>query len=127
MRQKLIGVVVVAAISILFCLACLFLVSHVVGRMEVLSMEAQDFADADQNDRAIEKMTQLAGEWEKYRPFLEMLISHNEMHTVVDRYVEAGVNLKRGSMDDYYRSMALLEESLGHIRQQQRVRWGNVL
>jgi hypothetical protein len=127
MRAKLIGVIVVTAVSILFCLACLILVNHVVGKMEELSMEAQDFVDQGNTEQGIETMAQLAGEWEKYETFLEMMISHIEMHTVVDRYVEAGVYLTRGSLDDFYKSMALLQESLKHIENQQRVRWGNVL
>jgi hypothetical protein len=127
MRNKLIGVLVVAAVSIAFGVTCLMLVSHVVGQMEVLSMEAQDLVDQGKTDLATEKMVQLAGEWEKFRPFLEMLISHDEMHTVVDRYVEAGVNLERNHLDDFYKSMALLQESLRHILNQEQVRWGNVL
>ena len=127
MRKKLIGVLVVAAVSIVFGLICLMLVSHVVERMETISMEAQALVDQGKPDLAKEKMVQLAGEWEKFRPFLEMLISHNEMHTVVDRYVEAGVNLERDHLDDFYNAMALLQESLRHILNQEQVRWGNVL
>ena len=115
MRKKLIWVLVMAAISIAFGITCLILVSHVVGQMEALSMEAQALVDQGNNDLASEKMVQLAGEWEKFRPFLEMLISHNEMHTVVDRYVEAEINLQRNHLDDFYKSMALVQESLRHI------------
>ncbi len=127
MRRKLIGVAVVTAIAVAFCLACLVLVNHVIGRMEALSMEAQDFVERGQTREAAAKMTQLAEEWQRFRPFLEMLISHNEMHTVVDRYVEAQSHLMRGQMDDYFVSMATLQESLDHIRQQEQVRLGNVL
>lgn len=127
MRKKLIGVLVVAAVSIAFGITSLILVSHVVGEMETFSMEAQALVDQGKTDPAKEKMTQLATVWEKFRPFMEMLISHDEMHTVVDRYVEAGVNLERDQLDDFYKSMALLQESLRHILNQEQVRWGNVL
>jgi hypothetical protein len=49
------------------------------------------------------------------------------MHTVVERYTEASINLKRDHLDDYFKSMALLEEILDHIRDQEMVRWGNIL
>ena len=127
MRSKLIGVIAVAAVAIAFCLTCLIVVTHAVGQIEKLAMEAQDLADQGKTQEAVAKMTALASEWKRHRPFLEMLISHNEMHTVVERYVEAEACLKRGCLDDFYKSMALLQENLDHIRQQERIRWGNVL
>jgi hypothetical protein len=127
MRAKLIGVIAVAVVALSFSLTCMFVVTHAVGQMEKLSMEAQDLVDRGQTQEAVAKMTALASEWERHQPFLEMLISHNEMHTVVERYVEAEACLKRGCLDDYYKSMALLQENLDHIRQQERIRWGNVL
>ena len=72
-------------------------------------------------------MTQLATVWQRLQRFLEMLISHDDMHAVTERYTEAVVSLRRGHMDDYYKSMALLMEMLDHVRQQERVWWGNVL
>lgn len=127
MRKKLIGVLVVAAVSIAFGITSLILVSHVVGEMETFSMEAQALVDQGKTDPAKEKMTQLATVWEKFRPFMEMLISHDEMHTVVERYTEAEASLERSNLDDYYKSMALLQENLSHIRDQERIRWGSVL
>lgn len=127
MRSKLIGVIVVAVVAISFCVACLIVVNHTVGQMEKLSMEAQDLVDKGQTSEGIAKMTQLATEWKSHQSFLEMLISHTEMHTVVERYVEAEASLKRGRVDEFYKAMALLQENLDHIRQQQRVRWGNIL
>jgi len=127
MRAKLISVIAVAVVALAFSLTCMFVVTHAVGQMEKLSMEAQDLADRGQTQDAIAKMTALASEWERHQPFLEMLISHDEMHTVVERYTEAEINLQRDHLDDYYKSMALLMEMLGHIREQEKVRWGNVL
>ncbi len=127
MRAKLIGVIAVAVVALAFSLTCMFVVTHAVGQMEKLSMEAQDLVDRGQTQDAVAKMTALASEWERHQQFLEMLISHNEMHTVVERYVEAEACLKRGCLDDFYKSMALLQENLDHIRQQERIRWGNVL
>ena len=127
MRSKLIGVILVAAVAIAFCLTCLIVVNHAVGQIEKLAMEAQDLVDQGKNGEAVAKMAALAAEWKHHRPFLEMLISHNEMHTVVERYVEAEASLRRGNLDEFYESMALLQENLDHIRQQERVRWGNIL
>jgi len=127
MRAKLAGVLIAAAVALSLCLTCYFLVNHVADRTEDLAMQALDQVDQGRLEKARETMTQLASEWERYRPFLEMLISHDEMHTVVERYVEAEINLDRGHLDDYYRTMSLLREILRHIREQERVGWGNVL
>jgi hypothetical protein len=127
MRAKLIGVIAVAVVAVSFCLVCLFVVSHAVGQMEELSMEAQDLVEQGQIDEAVAKMTQLAVEWERHKQFLEIMISHDEMHEVVERYTEAEINLKRNRLDEYFQSMALLQEMLDHIREQEKVRWGNVL
>lgn len=127
MKAKLISVIVVAVLAVSFSLTCLFVVNHAVGRMDALSMDALDLVDRGQTGEALAKMTLLASEWKKYRPFLEMLISHDEMHTVVERYTEAEASLERSNLDDYYKSMALLQENLSHIRDQEMIRWGNVL
>ncbi len=127
MKSKLIGVIVVTVLAVSFSLTCLIVVNHAVGQMNALSMEALDLVDRGQTGEALAKMTLLASEWKKYRPFLEMLISHDEMHTVVERYTEAKASLERSNLDDFYKSMALLQENLSHLRDQEKVRWGNVL
>jgi hypothetical protein len=127
MRAKLIGVILVAVVAVSFSLTCLFVVQHAADQVEKLSMEAQDLVEQGKMEDGIAKMTQLASEWMRHQPFLEMLISHDEMHAVVERYTEAVINLRRDHLDDYFKSMALLEEMLDHIRDQERVRWGNVL
>jgi hypothetical protein len=127
MRKKLIGVIAVTIVAVAFCIGCLLAITHVVDRMEAMSMEAQDAADRGDTKAAIEWMARMATEWEKHRSFLETLISHDEMHTVAERYTEAEINLKRDHMDDFYKSMALLQEILEHIREQERVRLGNIL
>ena len=90
-------------------------------------MQAEDLVDRGQLEDAAAKMAQLASEWKRHQPFLEMLISHDEMHTVVERYTEAEISLRDGRLDDFSKSMSLLMEMLDHIREQERVRWGNVL
>ena len=127
MRAKLIGIIVVLVVAVGFSVTSFLVVSHAVGQVEDLAMQAEDMADQGQIEAAIEKMTQLATEWQRHQVFLEMLISHDDMHAVAERYTEAEVSLRRDHMDDYYKSMALLMEMLDHIRQQERVWWGNVL
>ncbi len=127
MRTKLIGVIVVLLVAVGFSITSFLVVSHAVGQVEDLAMQAEDMADQGQTEAALEKMTQLATEWQRHQRFLEMLISHDDMHAVTERYTEAVVSLRRGHMDDYYKSMALLMEMLDHVRQQERVWWGNVL
>ena len=90
-------------------------------------MRALDYVDQGQLDAAEESMTTLANVWAKYQPFLEMLISHDEMHNVAEHYIEAQIELKRNRLDDYYKTMALLQEMLSHIRKQESINWGNVL
>ena len=127
MRAKLIGVIVVLMVAVGFSITSFLVVSHAVGQMEELAMQAEDLADQGQIEATIEKMTQIATEWQRHQVFLEMLISHDDLHAVAERYTEAEVSLRRDHMDDYYKSMALLMEMLDHIRQQERVWWGNVL
>ncbi len=102
----------------------MFVVQHASEQVEKLSMEAQELAEQGRIEDAVAKMTQLASEWKRHQPFLEMLISHDEMHTVVERYTEAEAYLRRGRMDEFNSNMALLMEMLDHIRDQEAVRWG---
>lgn len=127
MRSKLFGVISVAVVAVSFALTCMFVVHHAVEQVEKLSMEAQELADQGKIEEVVAKMTQLASEWKRHQPFLEMLISHDEMQAVVERYTEAEVYLRRDELDEFYSNMALLMETLDHIREQETVRWGNVL
>ena len=127
MRSKLVGVIVVLVVAVSFSVACQAVVNHAAGNMEALSMEAQRLVDEGRKDDAVAKMVELATEWKRHQPFLEMLISHSEMYTVAEWYTEASIDLQRGQLDDYYKAMALLQEMLDHIREQERIRWGNIL
>jgi len=127
MRAKLIGVIVVLVVAVGFCITSFLVVGHAVEQVEALAMQAEDLADQGETEAAIEKMAQLATEWKRHQRFLEMLTSHDDMHSVIDRYTEATISLRRGQLDDFYKAMALLMEMLDHIRQQERVWWGNIL
>ena len=127
MRSKLVGVIAVTVVAVTFAIVCMLVVQHAAAQAEKYAMEAQDLVEQGLTEDAAAKMTQLASEWKRHQPFLEMLISHDEMHAVVERYTEATVSLRRDHLDDYFKSMALLQEMLDHIRDQERIRWGNVL
>lgn len=126
MRQKLIAAALVLVLSLSLCAASYFVVLRVLYQMEDISMQALELADHGDLEGARQQMTQMAYTWEKYISVLEMLTSHEDLHAVVEHYVEASANLQRGHLDDYYKTMALLGEMLKHIRDQESPRWSNL-
>jgi alpha-D-ribose 1-methylphosphonate 5-triphosphate diphosphatase PhnM len=126
MRTKLVSIAIVLVITLSFCLATLYVMHDVIDQAEDLTVQIIDHAEHSRLDMTEEKMIELTNLWERHRPFLEMLISHDDMHAVIERYVEATVSLKGEDLDDFYISMALLQEMLRHIREQEEVAWGNV-
>ena len=53
MRTKLIGVIVVLLVAVGFSITSFLVVSHAVGQVEDLAMQAEDMADQGQTEAAL--------------------------------------------------------------------------
>ncbi len=126
MRMKLLGIGIATALALALCLTCFLLVTHVTDQVEALSTQALGLVDQGRTEEAAHVMTRLVGEWSRYAPVLELIISHEEMNTVVERYLKAQSSLRHNQLDDFHKEMTLLREILRHVREQESIGWGNL-
>lgn len=126
MRFTLITICVALVLAIGVCLGCVSTIDRAIYEMQDISTLAIDFVNAGDNKTGAEQMVRLASKWEAYRPWLEVMTSHEDLHAVTEHYTEAAMNLERDHLDDFHKSMALLDESLKHIRDQEALTISNV-
>ena len=127
MKGTLISVGVTLFLSIAICFVSLFTVERAVYDMEDVCMQVIDVVEKGDISAGKEQMVVLAMTWERYQRWLTMLVPHQDIHNVSERYVEASVNLQREHFDDFHKSMALLEEALKHLRDQEPPSISNIL
>lgn len=127
MRATFISVVSVLAVSLFICIASMLTIDRAVYEMEDYCMRAIDAADAGDLDGAEQLMVGMATVWTHYTPYLEIISPHHDLHSVKELYVEAAINLQREHFDDYHKSMALLEEALLRLREEESLSLSNIL
>lgn len=126
MRVKLISTIVVLALSVALCLMSMHLVFSMLDEMEDYAAVILEKTDRDDREGARETLAQMAQKWQDAMPLLEALTPHEDLHDVTLQYVEATTNLESGDMDDFARSVSLLKESLGHLRDHESLSWSNL-
>lgn len=127
MRSTLICVIVVSVLVAALCGVSVWYVNRSVYDMEEIRMNALRLADHGQEGEALAEMVRLATLWEERSPLLEMMVNHEDLHSIASEIAEAETNLECDHMDDFNRSMTLLGEALHHIEQHERLRLANIL
>ena len=92
-----------------------------------MALMLMGYAEAEKYDEAQEIVTRMANQWQKALPVLSMLADHDDLHDVTERIVEGGVHLKYRHANDFYQSMALLDEALRHLRGNEDITISNLL
>lgn len=127
MRFTMILLCVALVLAIGVCAACQYTINRAVYQMQEITTLAIDYANIGDQESCAEQMVRLASKWEEHKPWLEIMTSHEDLHAVTEHYTEASMNLEREHYDDFYKSMALLDEALKHIRDQEALSISNIL
>lgn len=127
MRTMLIAALTVAIATTALCCWGVSYIDEATDELSDLAIELMHFAEAEDYEGAQDTITTMASQWAKRRPILEILTDHENLHTVTEHLVEGEVHLKHRNSNDFYRSMALLDEALRHIRDAEKLSPENLL
>lgn len=117
---------VVLALALGICFGGSAFIHGALDQVEELRMEALSRSDGEDIEGTMESLTKLAEVWSRYEPYLEMLTSHEDVHRVLEEVVSAKALYNREDIAQYEQSMALLGESIEHIRKHESVSLSNI-
>ncbi len=127
MRSTLISVIVVSVLVAVLLSVGVGYVHQTVYDMDEIRLSALRMADEGRKQEASAEMVRMASLWDERGPTLEMMVDHEDLHSISSEIAEAETNLECDHMDDFNRSMTLLGEALHHIEQHERLRLANIL
>jgi hypothetical protein len=116
----------VLAVSLALCLFSLFFQQRTLEGLDRMRSEAVSLINAGDRAGAEEKITQLADSFENRSKILEMIASHNDLHDAYLHIVGAKISLELRDLDDTSKELALLGETLSHLRQHEAFTISNI-
>lgn len=127
MRTMLIAALAVAIATGGLCCWGISYIDEATDELSDLAMQLMDHAAVENYEGAQETIVIMTNQWARSRPVLEMLTDHEDLHAVTEHLVQGQIHLKYRHANDFYQSMALLNESLRHMRDSERLSLANIL
>ena len=127
MKTMLISALAIAIATGIFCFWGISYIDEATDELSDLAMQLMDHAANENYSAASETITIMANQWERERPVLEILTDHEDLHAVTEHLVQGQIHLKHRHANDFYQSMALLIESLRHMRNAEEFSLANIL
>lgn len=127
MRTMLITALAVTLCTIGLCRWGVSTVDEVTDEMSDRALLLMQYAETEQFEQAEEIVTIMANEWQRALPVLGMITDHDDLHAVTECIAEGNVHLKFRHANDFYRTMALLDEALRHLRGNEDLTASNLL
>lgn len=126
MKRLTIITCVVLAVSLAICVASMWMLDRILDDAHTKVTEV--FVSMEQGDvtRAREGLVALATLWDEKADLLEMLCSHDDLHEVKERIIQAEICVEYTDMEDFYASVALIGEGIEHIRDQEALSLTNL-
>lgn len=126
MRKTLIVTLAVLAAAVAVCALSMHALNGAVDRANRLRSAAVLAEEENRISDAKAAMLELAEFWRRKASLLEMMASHDALHEVQSAVAEAQICLECEDRDDFLRCMAIVEENLNHIRDEQSPRLSNL-
>ncbi len=126
MKRTLILTLCVLAVAMLVCFGGMTALNSTVDEARRLGSLAVLAEQEDASDAADNRLVELAQLWKDRAAVMEMLASHDALHDVQTSLAEARICLECGDHDDFLRTMSTLDMALGHIRDEEALRWENL-
>lgn len=127
MKTMLIAALVVVIATAGICCWGISYIDEATDELSDMAMLLMDHAAAENYAAAGETIIIMANQWARRLPVLEMLTDHDDLHSVTEHIVEGQTHLRYRHANDFYQSMALLNESLQHIRSAESFALANIL
>ncbi len=116
----------VLAVALAVCAGSMLALNGTVERARRLQSLAVLAVQEGRPDDAGELLVSLAELWRDRAPLLETLAEHDALHDVTAAIAEAQICLECGDHDDFLRTMSAVELGLGHLKDEEAVRWENL-
>lgn len=126
MKQALITGFIFLVAAAAVCIGSTLLIHTSLDRMSDLHEQTLSFTDSENTEAALDSLTQTAEYWGKCSVWMEMLTSHEDIHSVREQIVSAKALLEHDDIAQYHQCMALLRESLDHIRRHESLALSNI-
>ena len=126
MKQMILSSFVLLLIAALVCICSTVLILSVLDEMSDLHEKALSYTDSDDREGALVALSQLAQCWSDADKWMEMLTDHEDIHAVREQIVSAKALLEHDDLAQYHQCMALLRESLDHIRRHESMSLSNI-
>ena len=127
MKTMLTAALIVAVATGAICGWGISYIDEATDELSDMAMQLMDHAAAENYSAAAETITMMANRWERDKPVLEMLTDHDALHEVTEHLVQGQTHLRYRHANDFYQSMALLNESLRHLRDAEKLSITNIL
>ena len=126
MKRTLIMTLCVLAAALAVCAGSMLALNGTVEQARRLESLAVLAVQEDRAEDAGELLVELAELWRDRAPLLEMLAEHDALHDVAAAIAEAQICLECGDHDDFLRTMSAIELGLGHLKDEEALRWENL-
>lgn len=126
MKATFIAMCTVLIVSLALCLFSLFYQQRTLEGLDRVRNEAISLVNVGDRAGAEEKITQLADSFENRSKILELIASHNDLHDAYLHIVGAQISLELDDINDTYKELALLGETLSHLRQHEAFTISNI-
>lgn len=119
MKRLTILTLAVLMVSLAVCIASMWVIDGILDEAHGISTSV--FVSMENGDvvAAREGLVALATLWDERASLLEVLCSHDDLHEVKERIIEAQITLDYTDMEDFYSAVALVGEALEHVRDQE--------
>jgi hypothetical protein len=107
----------VLILALALCLFSLFYQNKTLEALNVTRTEAINLMNAQREDDALEKITELANQFKSKSKVLEILAAHNDLQDAYVHIVTAQISLERRDLNDAYRELTLLGEAINHLQE----------
>ena len=126
MKRTLILTLGVLATAMLVCALSLAALNGTVDEARRLGSLAVLAERENQADVAANRLVELAQLWQDRAGLMETVASHDALHDVEAALAEAQICLECDDHDDFLRTMSTLDMALGHLKDEEAVRWANI-
>ena len=116
MKRLAIMTLLVLAVALAVCTASRLILVGILDEAEDLTTEIFTAMHEGSPTAALDGLVELATLWEEKTPVLSFLCPHEHLHEVESNIIQAEICITYTDMEDFYSSIALISESLAHIR-----------
>ncbi len=127
MRKKIIAIAITLPIVLSLGISTLLYTQHLSIQYREMVRRAEEYAYAGDMQAAQRALTEVATQWERMEPLLQIWVCHAETDTVTWHFKGMQVGLTIGDEPLTHDHAAALIEALEHLHHRDDLTWSNIL